>query len=92
MLWYECDVDGLHFTYPADNGIDFTTPKPSATTIGTESVNDKTAVVKCSFSNVPEGATCGVQYGYAGNSNIASTSSSVMNEGYVISALPGTAS
>lgn len=76
MLWYECDIDGLHFTYSADNGIDFTTSKPSATTIGTESVNDKTAVVKCSFSNVPEGATCGIQYGYAGNSNIASTSSS----------------
>lgn len=76
MLWYECVVDGLHFTYPADNGIDFTTPKPSATTIGTESVEDKSAVVKCSFSNVPEGATCGVQYGYGGNGDITSTSAS----------------
>lgn len=76
MLWYECVVDGLHFTYAADNGIDFTTPKPSATTIGKVSVEDKSAVVKCSYSNVPEGAKCGVQYGYGGNSNIETTSSS----------------
>lgn len=76
MLWYECDVDGLHFIFPADSGIDFTTPKPSAATIGTESVQDKSAVVKCSFSNVPKGAICGVQYGYGGNSIIETTSSS----------------
>ena len=76
MLWYECEVDGLHFTYPSDNGIDFTTPKPSATTIGTESVEDKSAVVKYSFSNVPEGAQCGVQYGYDGNNDIVIVCSS----------------
>lgn len=25
MLWYECDIDGLHFTFPSDNGMEFTT-------------------------------------------------------------------
>ena len=76
MLWYECDVNGLHFTYAADNGIDFTTLIPAATTIGEESVKDRTANVKCSFSNVPDGATCGVQYGSDGSSSVATTSSS----------------
>lgn len=76
MLWYECEIDGLHFTYSSDNGMDFTTPKPEATTIGTESVEEKSAAIKCSFSNVPEGAVCGVQYGNNGNSHIATTSSS----------------
>ncbi len=76
MLWYECEVDGMHFSYPADNSKDFTTPIPSATTIGIESYAAKSAVVKCSFSNVPEGATCGVQYGDGENSEIVYTSAS----------------
>lgn len=78
MLYYECDVNGLHFTYAADNGIDFKTSIPAATTfqVDAEDVKDRTATVKCSFSNVPNGATCGVQYGSDGSSSIATTSSS----------------
>lgn len=76
MLWYKCEVNGLLLTFPADNAIDFTTPLPSATTIGKESVEERSAVVKCSFSNIPEGAICGVQYGRDGSYNVAIASSS----------------
>ena len=76
MLWYKCEVNGLLLTFPADNAMDFTTPLPSATTIGKESVEERSAVVKCSFSNIPEGAICGVQYGRDGSYNVAIASSS----------------
>lgn len=76
MLWYECEIDGLHFTYSSDNGMDFTTPMPEATTVGVESVEDKSAVIKCSFTNVPEGAICGVQYGNNDNSHVTTSASS----------------
>lgn len=76
-LYYECEVDGLNLTFDSDNIIDFTTPTPDATTIDTISVDTNSAVVKCSFTNVPEGATCGVQYGYdSENSSIVTTSAS----------------
>lgn len=66
-IWYECEIDGLHFNYIGENGTEFTTLTPSATTIGVESVTDRTATIKCAYSNVPEGASCGILYGYDGD-------------------------
>lgn len=73
-LWYECKIDGLKLMYSSENYIKFRTLLPKAETIGTEFVGERNASVKCTFINVPEGATCGVQYGIDGSSSIIATS------------------
>lgn len=50
--------------------------QPKVITGETLSVTKETATIVCSFSHVPNGATCGVQYGNDGNYNITGTSSS----------------
>lgn len=61
-LIYECVIDGLHFKFESENLTDFTTPTPSATTIGVQSTSDQNVTIRCSFKNVPDGALCGVEY------------------------------
>lgn len=40
----------------------FQTSTPSAITGGCSDVTDKSAIVECTYSNIPEGSTCGVEY------------------------------
>lgn len=49
--------------------------QPKVTTGEVLNVTEEAAAIVCSFSHVPNGATCGVQYGNDGNSNIVTTSS-----------------
>ena len=75
-LIYECEINGLTFRYDSDNYTEFTTATPVATTVGVDEVADNFASVKCSYLCVPEGATCGVQYGAGENSSVVTTSAS----------------
>ena len=74
-LEYECVIDGLTLRFRAEDGVIFTTTTPQATTLGTEYVDDKSAIVKCSYANVPAGSICGVQYAHDGNNQVVTTSS-----------------
>lgn len=74
--WAYIELDGISWD---SNHESFTTKaqsNPSAITGDASEITDNSANVECTFSNVPEGATCGVEYGNNGNCSIASTSSS----------------
>lgn len=86
VLWYECDVDGLHFSYISDEATDFRTLTPSVTTSEVVSTSQNSASVKCSFTNIPEGAICGIQYG---NGDAYQTASAASTDGEHIVDLPG---
>lgn len=63
---YKCTIDGLEFTYQSDNQDDFMTQFPSAHTGEASNIEDDYAEITCSYHNVPEGATCGVEYTWDG--------------------------
>lgn len=72
---YQCMVDGMQLTFSSDP-IDFTTLTPKAITLGLDSKGAKSAKVRCSFKNVPDGARCGIQYGSGGSGSIINVSPS----------------
>jgi len=70
---YQCIVDGMQFTFTSDP-VDFMTLTPEAITLGLDCTAAKSAKVKCTFKNVPDGAICGIQYGTGGSSNVINVS------------------
>ena len=61
-LQYTCVVDGLELNFNADNIAEFITLSPTAYTGEVQSKSSDRAEVVCQFYNVPDVASCGVEY------------------------------
>lgn len=77
-MYYIAPVQDVFHKLVQIDGVEmsFTTLGPTAMTGEASNITDKSAQIECTYSNVPENATCGVEYSCGDNTIRLSTSSS----------------
>lgn len=58
---YVCMIDKLKLIFTSEEAADFTTKRPTATTVEATNITRSSAIINCIFSNT-EGSWCGVHY------------------------------
>ena len=80
---YKCTINGLEFIYQSDNQDDFMTLYPSAHTGEVSNIEAHSAEISCTYYNVPDGATCGVEYTWDGGTGRQTAQSSKDGEKFI---------